>query len=135
MSTAEIRAKGSKRLAIRKWKSSGLNNQPLSSLFFCSRPSHPSLLISLDFMFAPGLRYRSFTLAKTPSAPLCLLQPRKNQTNKSPASNPHGFSAGCHVCSLAYRFQRNAHSPAEAKQNPKKKQNPKNPKKTKPKKK
>ena len=43
----------------KKWKSSGLNNH---SSFFCCRPLSTSIPISLDFMSAPGLRYRSFTL-------------------------------------------------------------------------
>ena len=52
----------------------------------------------------PDYTHASYSLtlhsASVPSAPLCLLQPRKNQTNKSPASNPHGFSAGCHQASV-----------------------------------
>ena len=69
--------------------------------------SHRTTFDSLSLLSGRALLFRAHALSLrlSASAPLCLLQPRKNQTDKSPASNPHGFSAGCPVCSLAYRLR------------------------------
>ena len=70
-------------------------------------------------------RAHALSLRLSASAPLCSLQSNKNQGYQSPASNPHGFSAGCPVCSLAYllRFTTEKRSARPASSNPKQNNN------------
>ena len=70
---------------------------------------------------APGLRYRSFTLRENYVRPALFTSCPQKPGESSPASNPHGFSAGCPVCSLAYllRFTTEKRSARPASSNPK----------------
>ena len=153
---------GSKRLATKRARATGRCAVGASAGSAFIHMCHQFLSSTLDLAstspltsstpciprFAPGLRYRSFTLREnslrtssprttfgraqlfrahalslrlSASAPLCSLQSNKNQGSQSPASNPHGFSAGCPVCSLAYllRFTTEKRSARPASSNPK----------------